>query len=290
MNSPPPPSHLILNKEAFRKKVERLHNLPTLPQLMKKFTKMAEDTSTSIASFGEEICKDQVLTSKLLRLVNSAFYGFPGRISTVTHALILLGIDAIKGLIVTTSVFDNLTPEAYPLWRHSILVSLACRKICEMLSIADIEEITVAGLLHDIGKVVIILEAPDEYHQVLKHASQTKTPLWKTEHELLGFDHAALGKWLCQQWKLPDKLSLPIGYHHEPEKAVSYPLRSSIITISNLIVNGMGESLVKGIPLENIPECVAGQLSLQEHHLEKLVERIEPEMEALKDMGPLDLK
>jgi putative nucleotidyltransferase with HDIG domain len=283
-------NNMILDKEAFRRKVERLHNLPTLPHLMKKFTQMAADPSTSIAAFGDEISKDQVLTTKLLRLVNSAFYGFPGRIGSVTHALILLGTDAIKGLIVTSNVFDGLTPEAYPLWRHSILVSLACRKICEMLSIPDVEEITVAGLLHDIGRVVIILEALNEYHFVLKEALQTKTPLWQMESQLLGFHHAALGSWLCEQWRLPEKLGVPIAYHHEPEKASSFQLRVAIVSAANFIINGMGESLVKGIPLENMSSYVTGMVPLERPQLEKLVERIEPEMEALQEMSPGDLK
>ena len=86
---------VILDKISFRKKVEQLSNLPTLPNLLDKFTRMLKDPKTSMAAFGKELSKDQMLTSKILKLVNSAFYGFPGRISTVTNALVLLGYDAL---------------------------------------------------------------------------------------------------------------------------------------------------------------------------------------------------
>ena len=163
----------ILDKASFRKKVEKLSNLPTLPKLLQKFTMMINDPKISIKAFGKELSKDQVLTSRILKLVNSSFYGFPGRISTVTHALVLLGHDAIKGLIITSSIFENISPEAYQLWRHSVAVSLMSRAIASELSLPDVEEFAVAGLLHDIGKVILHIEASEEYREVIKHATNT---------------------------------------------------------------------------------------------------------------------
>ena len=158
---------VVLDKSAFRKRIERISNLPTLPNLLQKFNEMIKDPKISMDTLGKELSKDQVITSKLLKLVNSAFYGFPGRISTISHALVLLGYDALKGLIITSSIFENLSPTAYPLWRHSIAVSLASRKIATKLSLQDREEFAVAGLLHDIGKVILHMEAPQEYRAVV---------------------------------------------------------------------------------------------------------------------------
>ena len=179
---------VILDKISFRKKVEQLSNLPTLPNLLDKFTRMLKDPKTSMAAFGKELSKDQMLTSKILKLVNSAFYGFPGRISTVTNALVLLGYDALKGLIISSNIFENLSPEAYPLWHHSVTVSLASRAIARELSLPDIEEFAVAGLLHDIGKVILHVEASEEYRTVINQAKKAKQPVWQTEGEILGFD------------------------------------------------------------------------------------------------------
>lgn len=283
-----------IDKAQFRKKVEQLYNLPTLPDLMIKFSTMAKDPNTSMTKFAEELSKDQTLTSKMLRLVNSAFYGFPGRIGTVTQALIILGIDAVKGLIVTSNVFDTLTPEAYPLWRHSIMVSMACRNLALTLNTPDSKEISeesaVAGLLHDIGHVIFFLEAPEEFRLVCDHARKKEVSIWTAERELLGFDHSEIGKWICEKWTLPAKLGIPIGFHHQPEKAPEHRLRTCIVSAANVIVNALGCQGVQGIALEDFSPLVISELKLTKQTLKTLIQKIEPEMEGLSSLAPRDLK
>lgn len=288
------PEEIKIDKAKFRKKVEQLYNLPTLPDLMVKFSTMAKDPKTSMTKFADELSKDQTLTSKMLRLVNSAFYGFPGRIGTVTQALIILGIDAVKGLIITSNVFDTLTPEAYPLWRHSIMVSMACRNLALMLNIPDTKEISeesaVAGLLHDIGHVIFFLEAPEEFKLLCETACKRGEPIWKIERELFDFDHSEIGKWICDKWTLPSKLGIPIGFHHEPEKAPEHRLRTSIVSAANIIVNALGCQGVQGTVLEDFPPIVIKDLTLTKETLKKVVQKIEPEMEGLSSLAPQDLK
>lgn len=279
-----------INKEEFRAKVEKLKNIPTLPHLMMKFSKMAKDPHISMAAFGEEVSKDQVLTTKLLKLVNSAYYGFPGRISTVTQALVLLGLEALKGLIITSSVFDGLTPEAYPLWRHSLLVSLACRHIGNFISFPDIEEVAVAGLLHDIGKVIMIIEAAEDYRHVTNEAFEKEKVLWLMEDEMLGFNHTNIGGWVCKKWTLPEKLSIAIEFHHHPENVKEHHTRTYIVSAADSVVKGLGAAAEKGAILENIPDCVQDELKLTREHLEELAEKIEPEIESLQALSPGDLK
>jgi len=276
--------------EDFKLKVEQLKSMPTLPHLMMKFSAMAENPETSMTKFGDEVQKDQILTTKLLRLVNSAFYGFPGRIGTVTQAIVLLGLDALKGLIITSSVFDSLTPEAYPLWRHSMLVSLACRQIASMLEYPDIEEIAVAGLLHDIGKVIFFLETPEKYRKVIKYAVKNDMPMFMAEKELIGFNHTDIGRWVCDKWTLPSKLSIPITYHHEPELALEFKERVFIVSAANTIIKGMGVCAEGDVIIDEIGELIQGELNLTPKHINDLVARIEPEIESLENIGPGDLK
>jgi HD-like signal output (HDOD) protein len=288
------PGTAAINKEKFREKVEHLYNLPTLPDLMVKFSSMAKDPAISLSRFADELSRDQTITGKMLRLVNSSFYGFPGRIGTVTQALIILGIDAVKGLIVTSNVFDSLTPEAYPLWRHSILVSITCRHIALMLATPDAREISeeaaVAGILHDIGNVIFFLEAPDEYRVSCRNAVARGFPLWRMEREMFGFDHAEIGKWVCDKWALPAKLGMPIGFHHEPEKAKEHTLRTYIVSAANSIVNACGAGSVPGTLLEDLPACVQSEIKFTKASLKTLVEKIEPEFEAMQNIGPKDLR
>jgi len=281
---------LILDKKSFRKKVQKLSNLPTLPNLLDKFTEMIEDPNTPMEAFGKELSKDQVITGKLLKLVNSAFYGFPGRISTVTHAMVLLGHEALKGLIITSNIFENLPPEAYPLWRHSMGVSLACRAIANELDLPDVEEFAVAGLLHDIGKVVLHIEAPEEYKQVIFHALETEQIMWQAERKILGFDHAAIGRWLCEEWKLPEKLIIPIAYHHLPAIPKEHDVRVAVIAVADIMVRGMGAGAEDDFSLDVPDPVLEKKVPLTLDQIRKLVEEIDPEIESLKNLDPEDIK
>ena len=280
---------VILDKISFRKKVEQLSNLPTLPNLLDKFTRMLKDPKTSMAAFGKELSKDQMLTSKILKLVNSAFYGFPGRISTVTNALVLLGYDALKGLIISSNIFENLPPEAYPLWHHSVTVSLASRAIARELSLPDIEEFAVAGLLHDIGKVILHVEASEEYRTVINQAKKAKQPVWQTEGEILGFDHANIGLWICEEWKLPKKLTIPIGYHHMPAAPKEYHMRVAVVTMADILVRSMGGGAEDDLPLETPDPIIEKQVPLTLKQIRKLIEGIVPEFESLKRLAPKEI-
>lgn len=280
---------VVFDKISFRKRVEQLSNLPTLPNLLDKFTQMIKDPKTSMAAFGKEISRDQVLTSKILKLVNSAFYGFPGRISTVTNALVLLGYDALKGLIISSNIFENLSPEAYPLWHHSVTVSLASRAIARELSLPDIEEFAVAGLLHDIGKVILHIEASEEYRTVINQAKKTKQPIWQMEDEILGFDHANIGLWVCEEWKLPNKLTIPIGYHHMPAAPKEYQIRVAVVAMADILVRGMGGGAEDDFPLETPDPVIEKQVPLTLKQIRNLIEGIEPEFESLKRLVPKEI-
>ena len=281
---------IIIDQAAFRERVERISNLPTLPNLLEKFNEMIKDPSVSMDTLGRELSKDQAITSKLLKLVNSAFYGFPGRISTLTHALVLLGYDALKGLIITSSIFENLSPDAYPLWRHSIAVSLASRAIATTLSLQDREEFAVAGLLHDIGKVILHIEAGKEYREVINHAQTTGQPLWMAESEILGFDHATIGLWICKEWTLPAKLATPIGYHQTPSEAPEHTRLVAVVSLADILVRGMGSGAEDDLPLEPADPFIEKEIPLTLQLLEQLVEKIEPEIESVKDLVPEDVQ
>ena len=281
---------LVIDKDSFRRKVERLTNIPTLPNLLTKFTEMIKNPKTSMDAIGKELSKDQVLTSKLLKLVNSAYYGFPGRISTVSHALVLLGYDAVKGLIITSNIFENLSSDAFPLWRHSIASSLTARAIANELSMQDVEEFAVAGLLHDIGKVILHIEAPEEYKHVIEKARTSGRTIWETEQEMLGFDHANIGQWICEKWTLPEKLIIPIGSHHAVKDASGFHMRVMVTSLSDMMIRGMGGGAEEDFPLEPIDPICEEKIPLTQDQIDKIAENIAPEIGALQHLVPEDMK
>jgi len=141
-------------------------DLPTLPGVLEEVAVLIENPNTSTDQISKAISKDQVLSAKVLKMVNSPIYGFPGRIGTIQHALVLLGFSVIKGIIISTSVFDVMNANMKGLWEHSIACALASSTIARAIECKDPEEYAVAGLLHDIGKVVAAVQLPDARIQV----------------------------------------------------------------------------------------------------------------------------
>ncbi|MFW5722503.1 MAG: HDOD domain-containing protein, partial [Desulfohalobiaceae bacterium] len=141
-------------------------DLPTLPTVLDKVTRLVQDPDSSTEEIARVISRDQVLSAKVLKMVNSSIYGFPRRISTVQHALVLLGFNVIRGLIISSSVFDIMAQSMVGLWDHSVGVAVASNCLAKTAGIEDPEEYAVTGLLHDIGKVVVAVQLPESRQEI----------------------------------------------------------------------------------------------------------------------------
>ncbi len=227
-------------KEHFRRTLREIKNLPTLPGIVTKLTKMAEDPDTTTEQMGKVISKDHILAAKLLRLVNSAFYGFPQRISSLNSAIILLGFNVIKSLIISASIFEIMEDQDVELWEHSLGCAVVCSVVAKRLGLNDPEEISTAGLIHDIGKVAIKMELPQEYEEINQMIREKKVSRLTAEREILGLDHAEVGGWLAKRWNLPNKLIEPISCHHDPRLAKNEQMFSAVVHFSNIVIRGMG--------------------------------------------------
>jgi len=227
-------------RDEFRKALREIKNLPTLPGIVNKLSRMAEDPETTTEQMGKVIARDHILAVKLLKLVNSAFYGFPQRISSIDSAIILLGFNIIKGLIISASIFEFMEEQDVELWEHSLGCAVACNVLAKRLGVKDPEEISTAGLIHDIGKVAIKMELPQEYEKISAMVREKKISRFEAEREVLGLNHAEAGGWLTRRWNLPAKLVEPVSCHHDPRLAENEQLTSSIVHFADLIIRGMG--------------------------------------------------
>ncbi len=210
-------------------------DLPSLPHVITQIIRLVEDPTTSAAQVSQAIGSDQALVSKVLRLANSAYYGFPYQISTVAHATVILGFRAVKTLVVSafaSAWFDEKGDaiDRQALWQHSVGCAIAARLLAPRAGWKDAEEAFTAGLLHDIGRVML-----DRYaHRPLRQAVEmsrrqaegfptaTAMPLREAEWSVLGFTHSELGQWVMEQWKLPMTLCTAIGHHHDPKSAPAH--------------------------------------------------------------------
>ena len=226
--------------EDLQKRVRTLRSLPTLPTVVQKLTQMVDVPKANISEVADLIAHDQVLSAKVLRMVNSPFYGFPGRIASITHALVLLGFNAVKGIVLGTSVFEIMEQTMVGLWTHSVGCAAAARLLAKQNRLKDPENYAVAGLLHDLGKVIIALNHPEGYRDIRQAAAARRKPLFAVEAEALGVTHAEVGGWLAQQWNLPRILSEPMMFHHEPGRAKSAPLHTAVVHVADLLIKARG--------------------------------------------------
>jgi len=230
----------LTKNEEIKKRLKNLKSLPTLPTIVAKLNEIVDDEETTAISLGKIIEKDQVLTSKLLRMVNSSFFGFPQRISTVSNAIVLLGFNVIKTLVVTSSIFEVMQSSDIGLWEHSLGCAACAGILARRRRIHNPEEVSTAALIHDIGKVVIRAEMPEDYSKIMDLVLTKDIPMREAEEEILGVQHGEIGKWLSIEWNLPDRLSIPIGFHHHPGDAPDFKEIVAIIHVSDILIRAWG--------------------------------------------------
>ncbi len=229
-----------LSKEEIAGRLRRIESLPTLPPIVSRLNQMVTDEDVTAVKLGQVIEKDQVLTSKLLKMVNSSFFGFPQRISTVSNAIVLLGFNVIKTLIVTSSIFEVMQSSDVGLFEHSLGCATAAGILARKCGIKNPEEISTAGLIHDLGKIAVRAELPKEYQHIQKLVNEKQIPMREAELEVLGIGHPEIGGYLARQWNLPDRLVIPIETHHEPSKPPGFSSISAVIHFADILIRAVG--------------------------------------------------
>ncbi|OAG27607.1 HDOD domain-containing protein [Thermodesulfatator autotrophicus] len=227
-------------KKQIKKRLKNLQSLPTLPPIVGQLTKLIADERSTAQQVAALIEKDQVLTGKVLKMVNSAFYGFPRRISTVSNAIVLLGFNVVRTLVITASIFETMQAQDLKLWEHSLGTAAAAGLLATKLELKNPEEVTTAGLLHDIGKVVLRTEFPEILKQIEKTVQEKGIYFREAEQEILDFDHGEIGRLLANQWNLPERLVEPIAYHHAVEKARKFKKETAIVHFADIMVRAVG--------------------------------------------------
>lgn len=233
----------IVTIREMQSKVEAIHSLPTVPSALKQISSMLENPRLSIDELGRFISNDPALTSKILKMVNSAAYGFPNRISSTSHAIMLLGTNVIRGLLLGVSVFELMQRNVAGLWEHSLECAVSCRWIAQKKQMKEPEEISICGLLHDIGKVILMLHYTDQTEKSLTEARNAGITHHEAEEIYFEATHADVGYWLAQKWRFPINLVEAIGYHHKPYLSKQASVETAIVHVSDALVRARGTGI-----------------------------------------------
>ncbi len=233
--------------ENLKLATEKLTELPTLPTVVAKITTLMQNPRTSASEVGQAITTDQSLTSKTLKLVNSAFYGFPGRINTITHAIVILGFTTVKNIVLTASIFDafgkNAKGEGFNMedfWLHSIATGAIAKVLAERRHFKYSEEAFIGGILHDIGKVVLNQYATEDFSRILQYQKKHNCLISEAEKAIIHVTHEEVGRWLAQRWNLPRDLALVIQYHSNPKLSKQYQELVAIVHIADIFARALG--------------------------------------------------
>ena len=233
-----------IDKERLRKITQTIINLPTLPTVVAKMIEIIDNPKSSARSLGRLIKTDQVLTARILRLANSVFYGFPNPISTINLAVVVLGFETIKNLGLSVAVIDRFARaekddellDYSRFWEHSVGVGVASQMLARMHGLQAIEgESFVAGLIHDLGKVILSQYQTHYYSECLRMVDKEGISLVKAEEQVFEVNHAEVGWWLAKRWNLPESLAEAIRLHHVPLTAKIRPELSAIVHFADIL-------------------------------------------------------
>ena len=271
--------------KSLRRKVENINSLPTIPSTLKQISKIIEEPLISLKEIGDFISNDPALTTKILKMVNSAFYGFPGRISSTSHATVLLGLNVIKGLLVGVSVFEVMQNTMLGLWEHSLGCAITSRLMAKRKGLKDYDDVYAAGLLHDIGKIILFLEFPKEYKETINEAELKEITIVEAERDHFVTNHADIGSWLAEKWFFPRNLIEVIKYHHNPHLSKNAPVETAIVHLADIFMraNGVGFAGDPFVPAVN--PVAFETLKFSETDIKEILEEMEDSLDVTEELS-----
>ncbi len=215
----------MMTPEQIKERIKTIIQLPALPTIAMEVVELIDNPRTSAAKLGQVISSDQALTAKVLKIANSPFYGFPRKISTIEFAIIVLGFDALKEIVISISLVSALQKRsdqyfnAQHFWDHSIAAATIGRRLAKELGYRVSGEVFVAGLLHDMGITALHRYFNNEFRRIVDILRDSELTTVEAEESVLGVTHGDIGGWLAERWNLPEHLIEAIAYHHQPMKA-----------------------------------------------------------------------
>ena len=235
-----------MNSREMQIRLKTIHKLPTLPTIAMEVNRLLLDHESPIDQLVTLLEKDPTLVMKILRLVNSSFYGFRSKVNNLRHAVTLLGYNTIRNAVISITVIDTLNLDKElkgfavdSFWEHAIRVAVMSRYLSVKIGLLPAEDAFIAGLLHDIGKFVLANYFPQELAKTLTLAKEENQTFIQAEHSFAAWPHSHIGSYLAQRWMLPDELVQTIKGHHAMSEWGARPQLVTVVDVGNRLVHMM---------------------------------------------------
>jgi HD-like signal output (HDOD) protein len=239
------PAKKIGEKNCVKKLIEADITLPELPSIVFELNEVIANPMSSADDIAQVVQKSPSVTAILLKIANSPFYGFPSKIDKISSAVILIGTREIAGLALGLSIlstFDKIPKGLLDMpsfLKHSVACGILTRMLASRKGISQTEQFFVSGLLHDLGRLIIYCNFPEDSRNILNRSRNTNNLLYEVERDYFGCNHSHVAKHLIQQWKLPISLENNIFYHHNPSEA-QQTVPATLVHLADIITNGLG--------------------------------------------------
>lgn len=226
--------------------IQKIEEIPTIPIVSQRVMEMSGDDEAPFKDFVAIIEKDQALASKILRVANSAFYGFSTKVSSLKHAFVILGINEVKSIVLGCSLYnyfshsENDAFDRTQFWKHAITCSQVAKLLGTHFSTGNRDSLFLAGLIHDIGKLILDQYFHEEFVQILKYVSFNKATFSNAEKKILGTTHNQIAAQLLEQWSFPEDVITQILYHHGPWHDKKNGSNSTILYLANVLTKLAG--------------------------------------------------
>jgi len=254
-------------------------SLPSLPEILVKLNEVVNSPFSSFDDFSNIIAKDTSLTARVLKIVNSPFYGFPKKIDSVSKACAFLGSQQIMNIVIATKIIDTFSGinrdyvDMKSFWKHSILTGIVARVTSTILQEINPEGYFISGLLHDIGRILFLKAYPDIMRDILHRNRTQNILLWKLEEEAFGVDHAKSGGMLLNKWRFPSHQQDKVMYHHCPAASQFYKKQCAIIHISNIISRAIAPYSSGDFFITTLDKVALESLNLSEHNINFIINK-----------------
>ena len=223
--------------------VDRTHDIVSVPSIYQRLRTIVDDVRASNRDVGQLISEDTGLSARLLRIANSSFYGAPSKVDTITRAVTVIGTRQVSDIVLATTVldmFDGIPREHEDMesfWHHCIRCSVIARILATYRREPNVERFFVAGLLHDIGRLVMLMQLGKDYWDIVKFARENMLQYDIAERKVLGFDHCEVGGLLLKKWELPQHMVDAARYHRRPKKNGYACIDASVMHVSDVLAN-----------------------------------------------------